>query len=86
MGFPTNNLYAFLFSSMRAILPIQSILLQLVPIIISREDYRLSSVTLLPDSCYVLHLRSNHTTQHPVSVAFNAKLLNYLGKWNGVQV
>lgn len=85
-GFSIINLYAFKFSPMRAISPTQSIFLRLVLIILSSEDCRLSGVTLLLDSCYFLHLRCNHTLQHPVSVAVNAKLLNYLGKWNGVQV
>jgi hypothetical protein len=43
-GFPTNVLYAFLFSSIRAICPVHLILLDVIILIMSGEEYKFYSL------------------------------------------
>jgi hypothetical protein len=67
-GFPTNNLYTFLFSPIRATCPAYLIILDLIILIILGEEYK-SRSSLLYSFLRGLHfipIRSIYSPQHPV--------------------
>jgi hypothetical protein len=67
-GFPTNILYAFLFSPIRATCHPHLILLYLIILIIWRrvQAMKLLIMQFSPTSCYLISLRSKYSPQHPV--------------------
>jgi hypothetical protein len=57
-SFPTNNIYTFIFSLIRATCPDHLILLYLIILIILGEEYKVCSSSL----CIFRHLPVNHTS------------------------
>jgi hypothetical protein len=66
--FPTNSLYAFLFSSIRATCPAHLLLLDLIILIILDKDYKSRSSLLCrsPPSRHFIPLRLKYCPQHPL--------------------